>query len=202
MLYYGLFAELEEKRKLGKAESCYLDFVLDNQAKLHMSHDEVVFLGTALMDAGGQTSSTYLHSFVLAMLSFPDVQKKAQDEIDKIIGNDRLPALEDFDNLPYLRAVTDEVHRYRPALPLSVPRIATQDLAYKGYVLPKGSILVLNAWGIFHNPELYDCPDVFRPERYLESKHGTKPGVDTDMFRDNFMFGAGRVSAVCDTGLG
>lgn len=202
MLYYGLVDELERKKKQGKAEPCYLDFILDNQAKLDMSYDEVVFLGAVLMDAGGETASSYLQSFVLAMLSFPDAQNKAQDEIDRIIGNDRFPALKDYDNLPYLRALIDEVHRYRPILPIGLPRIATQDLGYKDYVLPKGSMLVLNAWGLFHNPELYDAPDVFRPERYLESKHGTKPGVDTELFRDNFAFGAGRVSVVCPTGLG
>ncbi|KAL8663343.1 MAG: hypothetical protein Q9202_003979 [Teloschistes flavicans] len=198
-LYYGLFAELEEKKKLGKAKPCYLGFVLDNQAKFQLPYDEVAYLGTVLMDGGAETVSTYLHSFVLAILSFPDAQKKAQDEIDKIIGNNRLPALEDFNNLPYLRALIDEVIRYRPILPITLPRIATMDLAYQSYVLPKGSMLVLNAWGIFHNPELYEDPDAFRPERYLESEHGTKPGVDTKFFRDNFLFGAGRVSVVCHT---
>lgn len=199
-LYYGLLAELEEKRKQGRAESCYMNFVLDNQTKLGMSYDEIVFLGAVLMDAGGETASSYLQSFVLALLNFPDAQKKAQDEIDKVIG-DRFPTLQDYNDLVYLRALVDEVHRHRPILPIGLPRIATENLAYKEYVLPKGSMLVMNTWGIFHNPELYDDPDLFRPERYLESKHGTKPGADTTFFRDNFAFGAGRVGIRLSTDL-
>ncbi|KAF2129634.1 putative cytochrome P450 monooxygenase [Dothidotthia symphoricarpi CBS 119687] len=191
-LYYGLLAELEEKRKVNKAEPCYMNYVLDNVEKLGMSYDEVVFLGAVLMDAGGETASSYLQSFVLAMLNFPDAQKKAQKEIDAVIGNDRLPCFTDYDSLPYLRALVDEVHRFRPILPIGLPRIATQDLVYKDYVLPKGSMLVLNAWGLFHDPELFDTPDVFRPERYLDSKYGTKSGVNTEALRDNIAFGAGR----------
>lgn len=199
-LYYGLLAELEERRKQGRAELCYMSFVLDNQTTLGMSYDEIVFLGAVLMDAGAETASSYLQSFVLALLNFPDAQKKAQDEIDKVIG-DRLPTLQDYNDLAYLRALVDEVHRFRPILPIGLPRIATENLAYKEYVLPKGSMLVMNTWGIFHNPELYDDPELFRPERYLESKHGTKPGADTKFFRDNFAFGAGRVSFRLSTDL-
>ncbi|KAJ9191323.1 hypothetical protein DTO164E3_6131 [Paecilomyces variotii] len=191
-LYYGLLAEFEEKKKAGKAEPCYINYVLENREKLGMSYDEVVFLGGVLMDAGGETASSYIQSFVLAMLNFPDAQRKAQEEIDAIIGDSRFPSFEDYKNLPYLRALVDEVHRYRPILPIGLPRIATQDLPYKDYLLPKGSMLVLNAWGLFHDPELFDAPDVFRPERFLESKYGTKPGVNIEAFRNNFAFGAGR----------
>ena len=59
-----------------------------------------------------------LKSFVLAMLLFPEVQKKAQDEIDRVIGTDRLPSLQDRDQLPYIRAVVKELVRWAPGTPL------------------------------------------------------------------------------------
>lgn len=78
-------------------------------------------------------------TFFLAMAQNPDIQKKAQEEIDRIIGSDRLPTLDDRDSLPYVEAMYREVMRWRPALPLCVPHASTEDAVYKGYFVPKGT---------------------------------------------------------------
>jgi cytochrome P450 len=195
-LFYGLLENLIQAMKAGKSEPCYLGLVLERQEQLGMSHDEVVFLGSIILDGGTESGTAYLQSLVLALLSFPDAQKKAQEEIDEIVGDSRLPALENYQNLPYVRALVDEVQRFRPLFPIAIPHIATDEISYKQYVIPKGSMLVMNEWGIFHDPELFDAPEEFRPERFLHSRYGTKQGADTAAFRDNLAFGAGRVSVL------
>jgi hypothetical protein len=62
-----------------------------------------------LLEGGSETSSSVLQTFVLAMVMFPDAQRKAQDEIDRVVGPDRTPRIEDMENLPYVRALVDEV---------------------------------------------------------------------------------------------
>ncbi|KAF8814186.1 cytochrome P450, partial [Phlegmacium glaucopus] len=84
------------------------------------------------------------------------------------------------------------IHRFRPLAPLALPHMATEDINYKGYVIPKGTLLLMNTWGIMHDPDLFEEPETFRPERFLENRFGTKPGADIKNFRANFGFGAGR----------
>ncbi|KAF4605474.1 hypothetical protein EYR40_004258 [Pleurotus pulmonarius] len=83
----------------------------------------------------------------------------------------------------------DEV---RPIVPAGVPHVASRDTQYNGFVIPRGSIIFMNTWGIYHNPEFFDDPDSFKPERYLLSEFGTKPGASTEGLRDSLPFGAGR----------
>ena len=80
------------------------------------------------MDAGGETSASYLQSFILAILTYPSCQLLAQLEIDRVVGSDRMPVLEDYEHLPYLKALVNEVHRFRPILPIGLPRINTEDI--------------------------------------------------------------------------
>jgi cytochrome P450 len=79
-----------------------------------------------------------LASFFLAMATCPDFQKKAQIEIDNVVGTHRLPEFEDRPFLPYVEAVYREVMRWKPVLPLGLPHAATEDDVYDGYFIPKG----------------------------------------------------------------
>lgn len=91
----------------------------------------------------GQTFSALL-TFILAMLHHPEIQKKAQEEIDKVVGNDRLVDFSDRDALPYINCVLWEAIRWHQAAPLGVPRRAMSDDVYKGMFIPKGSMIVAN----------------------------------------------------------
>lgn len=77
------------------------------------------------------------------MALHPLVQQKAQEEIDRVIGTDRLPGQEDRTSLPYIEAVYREVLRWRPVTPLGVPHSTTADDIYKGYFIPKGMFIQL-----------------------------------------------------------
>jgi cytochrome P450 len=191
-LYDGLLKECEEKMMSGKGTGSFLETLLSDREGMELSWREISFIGAALMDGGGETSASFLHGFILTLLSYTDCQRRIWAEIDQVVGNTRLPNPNDYEKLPYLQAVINEVHRFRPLLPLSIPHKATEDIEYGGYVIPKGAMLFQNTWGIMHDPTLFEEPENFRPERFLKTKYGTKPGVDVSNFRGNFFFGAGR----------
>ena len=92
-----------------------------------------------------QTVST-IGSFFLAMVLFPDVQKKAQDEIDHIVGGNRLPSFGDKSSLPYISRIVLECLRWNPVTPLGVAHCLTEDDEYNGYRIPKGSTILPNIW--------------------------------------------------------
>ena len=89
---------------------------------------------------------TAIRLFFLAMLTYPEVQKRAQEELDAVVGPDRLPTLNDRPSLPYIEAMVRECLRWRPILPLALPRTSQTDDEYQGYLIPKGSIVLANSW--------------------------------------------------------
>jgi cytochrome P450 len=96
--------------------------------------------------AGADTTVSALGTFFYAMAMCPDVQKKAQQEIDRIIGSDRLVTYDDRDSLPYVEAVYREVLRWRPVAPLGVARSTLEEDVYNGYYIPKGATVLINIW--------------------------------------------------------
>lgn len=84
--------------------------------------------------------------FFLAMTVYPEVQRKAQEEIDRVVGRDRLPTMADRQNLPYVEAVVREVLRWQPVAPMGLPHTSTADDVCEGYFIPKGSMLLANVW--------------------------------------------------------
>lgn len=92
-----------------------------------------------------QTTNTAKH-FMLAMSMYPEVQAKAQAELDEVFGKYQLPSLDDYDSLPYLTAVVKETLRWLNVAPLGVPHLLEKDDEYRGYILPKGSLVFSNTW--------------------------------------------------------
>jgi cytochrome P450 len=91
-------------------------------------------------------------NFFLAMTLFPEVQRKAQLEIDRVIGNSRLPGFEDRANLPYIDAIVKEVLRWHPVAPMGLPHMTTEDDICEGYLIPKGAYLMPNIWYDIFSP--------------------------------------------------
>ncbi|KAI0651028.1 cytochrome P450 [Trametes meyenii] len=134
-------------------------------------HKETVISGVAAAAYTGshlvlQTVSA-IGSFFLAMLLYPEVQRKAQAEVDRVVGKGRLPDFSDEPSLPYVSALVREVLRWRPVTPLAVPHRLTADDVYNGYHLPAGSIVVGNSWAILHDEKTFPDPEAFIPERFL-----------------------------------
>lgn len=121
----------------------------------------------AMLFGGADTTLSAITTFMLTMVLYPEIQRKAHAEIDAIIGHDRLPIHSDEDLLPYVGAVVKEVLRWSPIAPLAIPHSVMSDDIYEGYFIPAGSIVLGNCWAILHDESVYPDPYVFKPERFL-----------------------------------
>ena len=118
--------------------------------------------------AGFETTSTTLMWWILAMVAFPEVQFRAQAELDAVVGRARLPTFADAPHLPYVRAITREVIRWRPASPLGLPHAASEYDWYDGLFIPKGTTCMANIWQCNHDRTVFgDDADEFKPERHI-----------------------------------
>jgi len=120
--------------------------------------------------AGSDTTASSLGSFFLAMAVHPDAQKKAQREIDSVVGTHRLPEFEDRPSLPFVEALFRELMRWRPVLPLGVSHATTTDDVYEGYYIPKGAMVISNIWAMTRNEAIYPEPDRFNPDRFFTAE--------------------------------
>ncbi|KAG2134906.1 cytochrome P450 [Suillus bovinus] len=116
-----------------------------------------------------------------------DVQKRAQAEIDSVVGRERLPTFEDKASLPYIEAIVRETLRWEPVVPLGVPHAASSDDVYNGYFIPKGTIITYNTWGITRDEKRYSDASRFIPERFINNDGGL-----TDDDPAQYIFGLGR----------
>lgn len=137
--------------------------------------DDIKWTAATLYGAGADTTVSSLTSFVLAMLMFPQVQRKAQEEIDCVIEDGRLPQFQDRINLPYTNSIVSEVLRWAPVGPMGMPHLCGQDMEYEGYHIPQGSIIISSIWWFCHDPEVYADPESFEPERYLAPRSEPDP---------------------------
>lgn len=103
--------------------------------------------------------------FFLAMILYPEVQQKAKEEIDRVIGNDRLPNFSDRGNLPYLNAVWKESFRWHTLAPMGLPHVSTEDDIIEGYLIPKGAMIIPNVWCVRSNLLMYPAHDLTSPTR-------------------------------------
>ena len=122
------------------------------------------------------------------MVINPEAMKKAQEELDRVVGKGELPDFSHKDSLPYIDALVKEVFRWAPPAPFSTPTRAMQDDIYRGYFIPKGATVIQNVWAIFRDPDVYPDPETFNPDRFL--KDGK---INPLVFNpEDRVFGAGR----------
>ena len=126
--------------------------------------------------------------FFYAMVVNPKAMKKAQEELDRVVGKGELPDFSHKDSLPYVDALVKEVLRWSPPLPFSTPNRAMQDDIYRGYFIPRGAIVIQNVWAIFRDPNIYPDPETFNPDRFLKDGK-INPLV---LNPEDRVFGAGR----------
>ncbi|KAJ2926944.1 hypothetical protein H1R20_g10149, partial [Candolleomyces eurysporus] len=147
------------------------------------------FLGVSYF-AGVDSTNGVLSKFIMAMAMYPEIQEKAQAELDRVIGTDRLPDFGDREDLIYLKALIIETMRWHQVLPLGILHIGLYELVltptwvcgttglpqklmeddyYDGYFIPKGTIVIGNAWAVLHDPKIFENPMEFIPERYIKN---------------------------------
>ncbi|CAG7724585.1 unnamed protein product, partial [Allacma fusca] len=123
-----------------------------------------------MLIAALDTTSTTLEWVILFLAKYQDIQKKLQEEILEVVSKTRLPALSDRRNMPYTEAVINEVLRITGLVPISLPHYTNVDAEVSGYFIPKDTLVIQNTWGIQHDPEVWDEPEEFRPERFLDER--------------------------------
>jgi cytochrome P450 family 2 subfamily U polypeptide 1 len=107
------------------------------------------------------------------MVHYPDIQQKVQKEIDQVVGRTRLPSIADKRNLPFTEAVVLEMHRYATVAPTGVPHSNMErDVTFRGYTIPRGSLVVANMWAVHHDPDVWQTPDSFNPGHFLGDHDG------------------------------
>ncbi|KAH9962375.1 cytochrome P450 [Russula dissimulans] len=150
----------------GTAPPCFVT----NNMTTEVNQEYLKWSASSLFSGGADTTVSALYTFYLVMTLFPDVQQKAQEEIDRVIGSARLPTLADRDSLPYVSALHSEIYRWRPVGPIGIPHKTTTTETYGGYHIPKGSFILPNIWQMLHDPLKYSNPEQFDPGRFLASK--------------------------------
>ncbi|CAE6428381.1 unnamed protein product [Rhizoctonia solani] len=133
--------------------------------------DRIKWVTGTLFGAGADTSAISILVFILAMTLNQHVLLKAQAEIDQVIGQDRLPEMNDRESLPYLECVLREVLRWQPVTPIGLPpklfrMYALKTMNTKAILSPKGRLC--NVWAIGHNESVYHAPEQFNPDRFLD----------------------------------
>ncbi|KAJ3570255.1 hypothetical protein NP233_g4534 [Leucocoprinus birnbaumii] len=170
----------KEMLRQGKATPCFVAQELENIALgLEAEEEETIKNVAATAYAGGSdTVVSIVLSFFLAMTCHPEAQKMAQQEIDRVIGNDRLPTLADRPHLPLIDSLCFELLRWNPVTPLGLAHYLTEDDEYNGYQIPKGTTVIPNVWAVFHDPETYPDPMSFKVDRFLDTEGNARAGIN------------------------
>ena len=119
-----------------------------------------------LLIGGGETTSTALVWALLCMVTYPEIQKRAQSEIDTVVGKDGVVRGADRSKLPYIQAILLEVTRIHTIVPI-IPHVTTSDTSLNGHHIPKGAIVIANIRSIHCDPNIWNDPDEFKPERFI-----------------------------------
>ncbi|KAK7966338.1 uncharacterized protein PG986_000615 [Apiospora aurea] len=165
-LYMDLLNDIKDKVARGVATPCFTTHLLEEQEALGMSDLELAYT------AGSPFGAGTLASFFLACVKFGhNLIPRAQEELDRIVGRDRLPTFEDMEELEYIRAIASETLRWRPVAVLGgTPHASTADDVYDGMFIPKGSTIIAPLWTIHLNEKDFPEPHEFKPERFREER--------------------------------
>ncbi|RFU75721.1 cytochrome p450-like-31 [Trichoderma arundinaceum] len=185
----------------GTEPTCFGVGILKHQKKEGFGDDVTIGLLNGIILAGADTTTTMMQSFFKVIAMNPEAQQRAQEELDQVVGPSRLPTWEDEPNLPYVRAVIKELHRYCSLLTIGVWHVASEEFTYQGCRIPNETLIMPNVGTLHRDPERYDDADKFMPERYLGddlSAYNSSKQPDY-LKRDHINYGFGR--RLCQDGF-
>ncbi|KAL5748550.1 hypothetical protein ACOSQ2_025847 [Xanthoceras sorbifolium] len=166
----------EGGNKAGDNKECkdFLQFLLqlknegDSKTPLTMIHVKALLMDMVV--GGSDTSSNSIEFAMAEVMNKPEVMKRAQQELNEVIGKDKIVEESHIHKLPYLYAVMKEVLRLHPALPLLVPHCPSETSTVGGYTIPKGTRVFVNVWAIHRDPSIWENALEFNPDRFLNGK--------------------------------
>ncbi|XP_014480099.1 PREDICTED: probable cytochrome P450 304a1 isoform X2 [Dinoponera quadriceps] len=149
----------------------YLNVLNKNDKSQYFSEKQVIMMLTDVMLATCSTIPATVTQIIKFLINHPMVLKKAQDEIDKVVGTGRLVTWDDRKNLPYTEAVIRETMRINSLLPLGIFHRAVKDTTLGEYTISANTPVVTNLAAMHHDPDLWGDPENFRPERFINENN-------------------------------
>ncbi|KAF9258035.1 cytochrome P450 [Marasmius fiardii PR-910] len=193
---YGTMINLV-KHRMASGENvpdCLVKSLLEKKDEEELSWIDLCFLTTAFGTGGSHSTLGTIQWFLALMPSHSEIQAKAHEELDRVLGHENWPTPEDEHQLPYIRAIIKEVLRCQPPFWMATPHASDRDFVYRGMFIPAKTVMVLNCYSLHHNEARYEDPFTFNPERYfgdnLSSMESAK--LPNAMDRDHWAFGVGR----------
>ncbi|KAK8562019.1 hypothetical protein V6N12_049074 [Hibiscus sabdariffa] len=183
---------MEDKKSSENNNRDFLDILLEFQGNgkdepAKFSEQDINVFILELFLAGSETTSSTVEWAFTELLCNPETMVKVKEELSRVVGPNKRVEESDIGNLHYLNAVIKETFRLHPPIPLLVPRKAMRDAEFMGYHIPQNTQVFVNAWAIGRDPEVWDDPLSFKPERFMGSKIDYK-GHNYELIP----FGAGR----------
>ncbi|MCD9638722.1 hypothetical protein HAX54_022860 [Datura stramonium] len=159
---------LIDEHRHDKSRNTMIDHLLSLQESEQEYYTDQIIKGIILvmLNAGTDTSSVTIEWAMSLLLNHPEVLEKARIEIDNHVGKDRLVDEADLPKLKYLQCIISETLRLFPAAPMLVPHESSDDCKVAGFHVPRGTMLLVNAWAIHRDPLLWEDPKNFKPERF------------------------------------
>ncbi|KAK7292156.1 hypothetical protein RIF29_07893 [Crotalaria pallida] len=181
-----------DNKTVDEGSSDFVDVLLDLEKENKLQHSDLVAVLWEMIFRGTDTVAILLEWILARMVLHPEIQAKAQAEIDSIVGYARTVTDGDLPNLPYVRAIVKETLRMHPPGPLlSWARLAIHDTRIGHHFIPAGTTAMVNMWAITHDHEIWSNPQEFKPERFMHEKEGDVPNIMGSDLR-LAPFGAGR----------
>jgi trans-cinnamate 4-monooxygenase len=191
---------VEKRRKVVDAPGdkdklrCAIDHILQAEKNGEITPENVIYIVENINVAAIETTLWSIEWALAEVVNHPDVQRRVRDEIRGVIGDDEPITESNIHRLPYLQAVIKETLRLHSPIPLLVPHMNLEEANLGSYTIPKGSKVVVNAWWLANNPELWEKPDEFRPERFLGEEKAVDATVGGKVDFRFLPFGVGRRS--------
>lgn len=183
----------EHRQSHASTDSDFVDVLLSLKGEDKLHDDDMIAVLWEMIFRGTDTTALLTEWAMAELLLNPEVQRKLQAELDEVVGLNVTLTEDDIEKLPYLQAVVKESLRMHPPGPLlSWARLCTEDWhAPNGMCVPAGTTAMVNMWSITHDPEIWEHPHQFRPDRFVPSEGGKHVDVRGNDLR-LAPFGAGR----------
>uniref|UniRef100_J3LCS1 Cinnamate 4-hydroxylase n=1 Tax=Oryza brachyantha TaxID=4533 RepID=J3LCS1_ORYBR len=173
---------------------CAIDHILEAEKNGELTAENVIYIVENINVAAIETTLWSIEWALAEVVNHPAVQRKVRAEIKEVLSDEEPITESNIHKLAYLQAVIKETLRLHSPIPLLVPHMNLEEAKLGGYTIPKGSKVVVNAWWLANNPELWETPEEFRPERFLEKESSVDATVGGKVDFRFLPFGVGRRS--------
>ncbi|XP_040179130.1 cytochrome P450 2G1-like isoform X1 [Rana temporaria] len=148
---------------------CFLVKQQQEKGNPHFDTRDMILSILNLFFGGTETVSSTLRNAFLILMKYPEIQDKVLEEINQIIGQNRIPQIEDRNKMPYTDAVIHEIQRFSDIFPADLPHLVTKEINFKGYTIPKGTDVYPLLCTVHRDPKMFTTPTKFNPNHFLDS---------------------------------